>query len=74
MATTWMKAIHRSGGSIAAALDRSADYIKDSDKTNDGELLDSFECDPFTAQSEFLLFKQLYKQRTGRDQSEHDVF
>ena len=68
-----MKAIHKSGGSIAAALDRSTDYIKDSDKTNDGELFDSYECDPFTAQSEFLLSKRLYEQRTGRDQGKHDV-
>ena len=73
MATTWLKAIHRSGGSIAAALDRSTDYIKDSDKTNDGELLDAFECDPYTAQSEFLFSKRLYNQKTGRDQGEHDV-
>ena len=73
MATTWLKALHRSGGSIAVALDKSTDYIKDSDKTNDGELLDSFECDPFTAQSEFLFSKRLYEQQTGRDQGKHDV-
>jgi len=73
MATTWIKALHRSGGSIAVALDRSTDYIKDGNKTNDGELLDSFECDPYTAQSEFLFSKRLYEQRTGRDQGRNDV-
>jgi hypothetical protein len=73
MATTWIKPIHRSGGSIAAALDRSVDYIGDADKTNDGELIDSYECDPCTAQSEFLFSKRLYEQRTGRDQGKHDV-
>ena len=46
MATTWIKALHRSGGSIAAALGRSVDYIEDAGKTNDGELIDSYECDP----------------------------
>ena len=73
MATTWIKALHRSGGSIAAALDRSTDYIKDGDKTNDGELLYGYECDPYTAQSEFLFSKRLYEQKTGRDQGKHDV-
>jgi len=68
-----MKAIHRSGGSIAAALDRTTDYIENPDKTNDGELIDGYECEPFTAQSEFLLYKRLYEQKTGRDQGKHDV-
>lgn len=72
MATTWMKALHRSGG-IAAALGRSVDYIGNPDKTDDGELIDGYECDPFTAQSEFLLSKKIYGQKTGRDQGKHDV-
>jgi len=65
--------LHRSGGGIAAALGRSTEYIKDSDKTNGGELIDSYECDPYTAQSEFLFSKRLYEQKTGRDQGKHDV-
>lgn len=73
MATTWMKALHRSGGSIAAALDRSTDYVENPDKTNGGELIDAYECDPFTEQSEFLFSKRLYEQKTGRDQGRHDV-
>ena len=72
MATTWMKALHRSGG-IAAALGRSVDYIGNHDKTDGGELVDGYECDPYTAQAEFLLSKKLYAQRTGRDQGKHDV-
>lgn len=72
MATTWMKALHRSGG-IAAALDRSVDYVGNHDKTDGGELVDGYECDPYTAQAEFLLSKKLYAQRTGRDQGKHDV-
>jgi len=73
MATTWIKALHKSGGSIAAALDRTTDYIENPEKTNDGELIIGYECDPFTAQSEFLLSKRLYEQQTGRDQGKHDV-
>ena len=72
MATTWVKPLHKSG-SILAALGRSLDYIDDSGKTNDGELVDSYECHPQTAQSEFLFAKRLYAQRTGRDQGKHDV-
>jgi len=74
MATTWMKALHRSGGSsIAAALGRSTDYIENPDKTNGGELIVSYECDARTVQSEFLFSKKLYEQKTGRDQGSHDV-
>lgn len=72
MATTWMKALHRSGG-IAAALDRTTDHVENPNKTNGGELIDAYECDPFTAQSEFLFSKRLYKQKTGRDQGNRDV-
>ena len=72
MATTWMKALHRGGG-ITAALGRSVDYIGNEEKTDGGELVDGYECDPYTAQAEFLLSKKLYAQRTGRDQGTHDV-
>ena len=72
MATTWIKALHRSGG-IAFALGRSLDYIGDKDKTNDGDLIDGYECDPFTAQNEFLLSKRIYERQTGRDQGKNDV-
>jgi len=74
MATTWIKPLHRAGGkNIASALNRSADYILDPRKTRDGELVDSYECHPQTAQSEFLLSKKLYTQKTGRDQGKNDV-
>lgn len=72
MATTWIKPLHK-GGSIASALSRSADYVKDKSKTEDGKLVDSYECQPYTAQSEFLLSKKLYAQKTGRDQGKNDV-
>ncbi|MDL2232380.1 relaxase/mobilization nuclease domain-containing protein [Ruminococcaceae bacterium OttesenSCG-928-L11] len=73
MATTWMKALHKSGGSIAAALGRSTEYIENPDKTDGGELIDAYECDARTVQSEFLLSKRLYEQKTGRDQGKHGV-
>ena len=72
MATTWLKAIHKRGG-IAAALGRSVDYISDSDKTNEGELIDSYECNLRTAVSEFLMSKREYEHITGRNQGRRDV-
>ncbi|GHU36478.1 hypothetical protein FACS1894105_06900 [Clostridia bacterium] len=74
MATTWMKAVHRSNsGSISAGLKQTIDYAKNPDKTQGGELTAAYECDPMTAESEFLLSKTLYEQRTGRNQGKHDV-
>ncbi len=73
MAATWMKAIHRSGGSVAAALGLRIGYAQDVEKTDGGVLIDSYECEPYTAQSEFLFSKRLYAQKTGRDQGKHDV-
>ena len=72
MGTTWIKAIHR-GGSIASTLKSRINYATDPEKTEGGELVDSYECQPLTAQSEFLFSKRLYEQRTGRDQGKNDV-
>ncbi len=73
MATTWMKALHRGGGGVAAALGLRLDYATDLLKTDGGVLVDSYECDVFTAQQEFLFSKKAYAQRTGRDQGRRDV-
>jgi len=72
MATTWIKALH-GGGSIAAALDLRIDYAMNDEKTNDGDLITAFKCDPKTAQSEFLLSKKIYERNTGRNQGKRDV-
>jgi len=72
MATTWIKAIHRGGGIASTFADRTG-YVKDVEKTDGGELVDSYECQPITAQSEFLFSKRLYEQKTGRDQGKNDV-
>jgi hypothetical protein len=69
-----MKAVHRSNsGSISAGLKQMIDYAKNPDKTQGGELTAAYECDPMTAESEFLLSKTLYEQRTGRYQGRRDV-
>jgi len=65
MATTWLKALHSGGNPI--------EYVLNTKKTRGSELIDSYECDSFTAQSEFLLSKELYAKITGRDQGKHAV-
>ncbi|MDR0963494.1 MAG: relaxase/mobilization nuclease domain-containing protein [Clostridium sp.] len=74
MATTRLIALHvGKGGSIASALGRSTDYVKNPDKTNGGEWVTAYECDPLTADSEFLFARNQYATITGRDQGKRDV-
>ncbi len=44
------------------------DYGQNSEKTQGGELISSYECDHMTADAEFLLSKAKYKAATGREQ------
>ncbi|MDR2514746.1 MAG: relaxase/mobilization nuclease domain-containing protein [Christensenellaceae bacterium] len=74
MATTHITPIHTGKGrSVAKALRDVADYMKNPLKTEDGELISSFECAPESADTEFLLTKSRYASLTGRDQGGHDV-
>jgi hypothetical protein len=57
LATTRLIVLHvGKGGSVASALGRSTDYVKNPDKTASGEWVTSYECDPLTADAEFLSF------------------
>lgn len=68
-ATTYFKPRHiDKGRSILAALKQSLDYGKNPKKTRDGFLISAYECDPATADSEFLLAKRQYYYITGREQ------
>ena len=67
MATTRLITIHiskgkSSGGSFAARLD----YACNPDKTEDGQLVTGFACDPMTAANEFELMRRTYLNITGR--------
>ena len=61
------------GKSIADCLADRTDYAKNPDKTNDGELLSSYECDPRTVQGEFMLSKRQYDDITGRTQASNVI-
>jgi hypothetical protein len=58
---------------VAKALRDVTDYMKNPLKTDEGELISSFECAPETADAEFLLSKARYSSLTGRDQGKRDV-
>lgn len=69
LATTRLITHHISGDkSILASLSDRFDYGQNPEKTLDGALIRSYECDPLTAGSEFLLSKARYKAITGREQ------
>ena len=56
------------GKSIGACLHNHTSYIQNPDKTDQGELVSSYQCSPLTVDEEFLLTKRLYEQTTGRSQ------
>ena len=60
------------GKTLLSCLAARTDYAMDKDKTAEGELISSYECAPQTAAEEFALSKQIYFQKTGREQ-ENDV-
>ncbi len=69
IAATYLKAHHISKGeTIAQSMKDRFDYGQNPNKTRDGDLILSYECDPKTADAEFLLSKAKYKAITGREQ------
>ena len=73
IATTRIIPMHKNRGkTLLSCLAARTDYAMDKDKTADGELVSSYECAPKTAAEEFALSKQIYFQKTGREQ-ENDV-
>lgn len=74
IATIRLISMHQNKGkSIADCLADRTDYAKNPDKTNDGELLSSYECDPKTVQAEFMLSKRQYDDITGRTQASNVI-
>ncbi len=74
MATTRLIAMHQNKGkSIADCLGDRTDYAKNPDKTNEGELVSAYECEPKTVQGEFMLSKRTYDDITGRKQKSNVI-
>ena len=74
MATTRLIPLHTGKGrSVAAAIADSTSYVENPQKTNDGDLVSAYACDPCTVDAEFLLSKRQYLAITGRDQGDKNV-
>ena len=67
MAATRLIRLHANKGrTVAQSLGDRTDYAKNPEKTEKGELVTSYGCDPFTVDEEFMLQKRLYEQMNGR--------
>lgn len=73
MAATRMIPMHvNKGKTLAQSLGDRTDYAKNPEKTDKGELVTGYQCDPMTVDEEFMLSKRQYEQITGRRQR-HEV-
>ena len=73
MAATRLIPMHvNKGKTLAQSLGDRTDYAKNPEKTDKGELVTGYQCDPATVDEEFLLSKRQYEQITGRRQR-HEV-
>lgn len=73
MAATRLIPMHvNKGKTLAQSLGDRTDYAKNPEKTDKGELVTGYQCDPVTVDEEFLLSKRQYEQITGRRQR-HEV-
>ena len=71
MAATRLIALHvNKGRSVAGSLADRTDYAKNPEKTEKGELVTAYCCDPMTVDEEFMLQKRRYHQITGRSQKD----
>ena len=74
MAATRLIALHvNKGKTVAQCLADRTDYSQNAAKTNDSEFISSYECDPKTADEEFLLSKRQYQHITGRQQKNNII-
>ena len=68
MATTRLIPLHVNKRKTAAACMKARlDYAENPDKTNSGELVSSYECDPRLAWQEFMLDRNNYLSRNGSE-------
>ena len=68
MATTRIISMHvGKGQTIAQMLKRSTEYGKNPKKTEQGDLIEAYACDPHTVDAEFLFSKRQYTAATGRE-------
>ena len=74
MATTRLMPLHTGKGrTVGQAISDIIDYSQNPQKTDNGRLITSWQCDSRIADAEFLFTKNQYTQKTGRVRGEDDV-
>ena len=74
MATTRLMPLHTGKGrTVGTAITDIIDYVQNPQKTDNGRLITSFQCDSRIADAEFLFNKRQYIAATGRGRGEDDV-
>lgn len=74
MATTRLMPLHiGKGRTVGTAIEAIIDYVENPEKTDNGNLITSWQCDSCVADREFLLSKQQYIRNTGRVRGTDDV-
>lgn len=74
MATTRLMPLHTGKGrTVGTAIEAIIDYVENPEKTDNGNLITSWQCDSRVADREFLFSKQQYIRNTGRVRGEDDV-
>ena len=74
MATTSIMPLHTGKGrSARRAIQDSINYVKNPDKTDEGRLVTSYQCNGEIADAEFLLAKRQYIAATGRVRGKDDI-
>ncbi|MCD8367219.1 MAG: relaxase/mobilization nuclease domain-containing protein [Clostridiales bacterium] len=74
MAATRLIAMHlNKGKTLAQCLRDRTDYAQNPEKTEKGNLVTAYECDPMTVDEEFLLAKRQYQHITGRQQKSNVI-
>ena len=61
------------GRTVAEALGRVTAYVENPEKTNGGDLVTAYQCNPSIADQEFLFSKRQYAAITGRERKDNDV-
>ncbi len=74
MAATRLIALHANKGrTVAQSLSARTDYATNPEKTEKGELVTAYGCDPFTADEEFMLQKRQFEHSTGRTRKDNII-
>lgn len=74
IATTRLMPLHSGKGrTVAEALGRVTDYVENPEKTDGGDLVTAYQCNPSIADQEFLFSKRQYAVITGRERKDNDV-